>query len=35
MICVASDMMVEVDDSNRETSPALLKQECGFASPSN
>ena len=35
MIYVAGDMTVEVDDNNRETSPALFEQECGFASPSN
>ena len=34
-IYVASDMTVEVDDSNTETSPPLFEQECGFAFPSN
>ena len=35
MIYVAGDMTVEVDDSNRETFPALFEPECGCASPSN
>ena len=34
-IYVASDMTVEVDDINTETSPNLFEQECGFAFPSN
>ena len=35
MICVASDVMVEVevDHISGETSPTLFEQECGFVSP--